>query len=62
MAAKKIKLASEQSFDDMADELIGSHKSNLTHGDNAEAIPTPEQNDLAFYQNVGRKLNEQWLR
>lgn len=58
---KKMKLVSESSFDDLADELIGSKKLNLSHGDNSEAIPLPE-NDLSFYQNVGRKLNDQWLR
>lgn len=58
------KRINETSFDDLADELISQKRKpviNLSHGDNAEAIPIPE-NDLAFYQRLGKKLNEQWLR
>lgn len=57
---KRMKLVSESSFDELADELIGSKKHNLSHGDNSEVIKVPES-DLAYYQKIGRKLNDQWL-
>lgn len=58
MRTKKI---SEQSFDDVVEDMITKKKLNLTHGDNAEQLQVP-QNDLAYYQSLGKKLNEQWLR
>lgn len=59
----KPKRINETSFDDLADELISQKRKpviNLSHGDNAEAIPLP--NDLEFYQKKGKELNDQWLR
>jgi hypothetical protein len=54
----RLKQAKEMSFDDVAEDLIGSHPMNLTHGDNSEVIVIPDAVKKA--QALGKKMNDEW--